>query len=130
VKISSHAFICEGVTIEDEVFAGHGVVLINDRYPRATTTDGELQAEAGWECIRTPRRDALRAWLWERGVAIGIHYPVPIHLQKAFREFGWGTSSLPGTERFASEVLSLPMYPELETSAIEYIAHSVKELWG
>jgi acetyltransferase-like isoleucine patch superfamily enzyme len=51
-KISSHTFICEGVTIADEVFVGHGVVFINDRYPRATT-DGHLQTEADWEVIST-----------------------------------------------------------------------------
>ncbi len=47
-KISSHSFICEGVTIEDEVFLGHGVTFINDRYPRATNRDGTLQTEADW----------------------------------------------------------------------------------
>ena len=46
-KISSHTFICEGVTIEDEVFVGHGVMFINDRYPRATA-GGQLQTEADW----------------------------------------------------------------------------------
>ena len=48
-KISSHTFICEGVTIEDNVFIGHGVVFINDSYPRATTTDGELLQEKDWK---------------------------------------------------------------------------------
>jgi acetyltransferase-like isoleucine patch superfamily enzyme len=47
-KISSHTFICEGVTIEDHVFIGHGVVFINDSYPRATTANGELQTTADW----------------------------------------------------------------------------------
>lgn len=53
VKVSSHSFICEGVTIEDEVFIGHGVMFINDKYPRATTTDGNSQTEEDWECIPT-----------------------------------------------------------------------------
>ena len=52
-KISSHTFICEGVTLEDEVFVGHNVTFTNDRYPRATNRDGQLQAETDWECIRT-----------------------------------------------------------------------------
>src|SRR4051794_38381826 len=47
-KISSHTFVCEGVTIEDNVFVGHGVVFINDSYPRATTAAGELQTEKDW----------------------------------------------------------------------------------
>ena len=52
-KISSHTFICEGVTIEDNVFIGHGVMFINDSYPRATTKGGELQTEADWKVERT-----------------------------------------------------------------------------
>jgi acetyltransferase-like isoleucine patch superfamily enzyme len=53
VKISSHSFICEGVTIEDDVFIGHGVMFINDKYPRATNLTGSLQTEADWKCINT-----------------------------------------------------------------------------
>ena len=60
-KISSHSFICEGVTIEDEVFVGHGVMFINDRFPRATT-NGELQSEASWEVVPT---------VVKRGASIG-----------------------------------------------------------
>jgi len=61
-KISSHTFICEGVTVEDEVFIGHGVMFTNDRYPRATNTDGGLQTEADWKVEATCIR---------RGVSIG-----------------------------------------------------------
>jgi UDP-2-acetamido-3-amino-2,3-dideoxy-glucuronate N-acetyltransferase len=60
-KISSHSFLCEGVTIEDEVFVGHGVMFINDRYPRATT-GGRLQSEADWTVVET---------LVKRGASIG-----------------------------------------------------------
>jgi acetyltransferase-like isoleucine patch superfamily enzyme len=52
-KISSHTFICEGVTIEDNVFVGHGVVFINDSHPRATLANGNLQTEADWKVERT-----------------------------------------------------------------------------
>jgi acetyltransferase-like isoleucine patch superfamily enzyme len=52
-KISSHTFICEGVVIEDNVFIGHGVMFINDTYPRATRSDGELQTEDDWKVGRT-----------------------------------------------------------------------------
>src|SRR5437868_10387087 len=52
-KISSHTFICEGVTLEDGVFIGHGVTFINDSYPRATTRNGQLQTEADWKVKRT-----------------------------------------------------------------------------
>jgi UDP-2-acetamido-3-amino-2,3-dideoxy-glucuronate N-acetyltransferase len=61
-KISSHTFICEGVTIEDEVFIGHGVMFTNDLRPRATNPDGSLQTAADWTCLKT---------LVRRGVAIG-----------------------------------------------------------
>jgi len=52
-KVSSHSFICEGVTIEDEVFIGHGVMFTNDLYPRATNDDGSAQTEADWRVIET-----------------------------------------------------------------------------
>lgn len=52
-KIQSHAFICSGVTLEDGVFVGHGVMFINDLYPRSTTSDGELQTESDWELVET-----------------------------------------------------------------------------
>lgn len=61
-KISSHTFICEGVTLEDEVFVGHGVTFTNDMYPRAANADGSLQTEADWSCIKT---------LVKRGASIG-----------------------------------------------------------
>jgi len=61
-KISSHTFICEGVEVEDNVFIGHNVTFINDLYPRATTSQGELQTEADWVCGRT---------LVEEGASIG-----------------------------------------------------------
>ena len=52
-KISSHSFVCEGVTVEDEVFVGHGVMFINDRHPRATATGGQLQTDADWQVVPT-----------------------------------------------------------------------------
>jgi UDP-2-acetamido-3-amino-2,3-dideoxy-glucuronate N-acetyltransferase len=61
-KISSHTFICEGVTIEDGVFVGHGVIFTNDRWPRATAADGGIVAEGDWECQST---------LVQRGASIG-----------------------------------------------------------
>ncbi len=61
-KVSSHTFICEGVTLEDEVFVGHGVTFVNDRYPRATANGGHLQSEADWACIPT---------LVQRGASLG-----------------------------------------------------------
>jgi acetyltransferase-like isoleucine patch superfamily enzyme len=61
-KISSHTFICEGVTIEDEVFIGHNVTFINDLFPRSTNGQGRLQTEADWEC---------RPTLVKRGASIG-----------------------------------------------------------
>ncbi len=52
-KIQSHAFVCDGVTIEDEVFVSHGVIFVNDKFPRATTDDGQFQTEADWELLAT-----------------------------------------------------------------------------
>ena len=62
VKVSNHTFICEGVEVEDQVFMGHGVVFINDPYPRAVNAEGELQTERDWTVVRTVVR---------RGASIG-----------------------------------------------------------
>lgn len=61
-KVSSHTFICEGVTIEDDVFIGHGVMFTNDTYPRATNPDGKLQTESDWKVEKT---------VVKRGASIG-----------------------------------------------------------
>lgn len=61
-KVSSHSFLCEGVTLEDEVFIGHGVMFTNDRFPRATNADGSMQTDADWKCVPT---------LVKRGASIG-----------------------------------------------------------
>lgn len=61
-KISSHSFLCEGVTLEDEVFIGHNVTFINDRFPRATTSAGTLKTDQDWHCVSTRVR---------RGASIG-----------------------------------------------------------
>ena len=61
-KVQSHSFLCEGVTIEDDVFVGHGVMFVNDKFPRATNEDGSLQAEGQWELLRT---------VVEQGASIG-----------------------------------------------------------
>ena len=77
--------------------------------------------------IRVPagKRDALKDFLWERGIGTGIHYPVPIHLQDAAQFLGYREGELPVTERLAKEVLSLPMYPELTLEQVEYVAEAV-----
>jgi acetyltransferase-like isoleucine patch superfamily enzyme len=61
-KVQSHSFLCSGVTIEDEVFVGHGVMFINDKTPRATNETGELQSESDWELLET---------VVERGASLG-----------------------------------------------------------
>jgi dTDP-4-amino-4,6-dideoxygalactose transaminase len=76
--------------------------------------------------IRAPRRDDLQAWLKNRGIATGIHYPIPAHLQRATRSLGYRVGALPVTERVAAEILSLPMYPELAEDEISYVAESIR----
>jgi len=79
--------------------------------------------------IRVPggRRDALRAYLAERGIGTQIHYPVPIHMQEAAQFLGYRKGDLPVTEKVAGEVLSLPMFAELNDAQIDRVATSVTE---
>lgn len=75
--------------------------------------------------IRTVQRDAVQQTLQQADIQSGIHYPIPVHLQKAYEEFGTGPGSLPVTEKAADELLSLPMYPELTTEQISAVCEAV-----
>jgi dTDP-4-amino-4,6-dideoxygalactose transaminase len=77
--------------------------------------------------VRAARRDELRAYLAERGVGSGVHYPLPAHLQPAYDNLDLGRGSLPETERAANEVLSLPIYPELQAAEVERVIELVNE---
>ena len=80
--------------------------------------------------VRTPQRDALQEGLQSRQIQTGIHYPIPVHLQKAYSEFGFGEGDLPVTEKAASELLSLPMFAELQRTQIETVCDAVREIVG
>jgi len=77
--------------------------------------------------IRTHHRDDLKGYLAERGIECGIHYPVPIHLQEAYRHFGIRKGTFPVAEKCAEQFLSLPMYPELTGEQIEYVAAELRK---
>lgn len=75
----------------------------------------------------TEQRDELRAHLQAAGVSTGVHYPIPVHLQRGFRGLGYNAGDLPHTERACREVLSLPLYPELADETVMQIADSVRQ---
>lgn len=77
--------------------------------------------------VRTDRRDELQAHLQERGIATVIHYPIPLHLQKAHQSLGYKQGDFPLTEEYAEQILSLPMYPELSDEQAAYVAEAIYE---
>jgi len=76
--------------------------------------------------IRTENRDMLRENLVSRGISPGIHYPIPIHLQPAYKDLGHKRGDFPITEAYAQRILSLPMYAELSLEAIHHVAQSIR----
>lgn len=80
--------------------------------------------------IQAERRDALKQYLEEKGIGTAIHYSIPIHLQKAAKELGYREGSFPVAERQAKEILSLPIYPELSVSDLEYIADKIRKFYS
>jgi len=81
--------------------------------------------------VRTAERDRLRSYLESQGVATGIHYPVPIHMQVAYRDYCDGSAvSLPVTEEVTSEILSLPIYPELTPEQLDHVCGCIREFGG
>ncbi len=79
--------------------------------------------------IRIKKRDEIRKYLEQKGIATGIHYPIPIHLQPSFKEIGFQEGSFPVTELYAKEILSLPMYPEIALKQIEYTCEEIKKFF-
>jgi len=77
--------------------------------------------------ILSDDRDGLQRFLTDRGIATGLHYPLPLHLQKAYARLGYKQGSFPVAENVAKKLLSLPMFPELKREQIEYVAQSIKE---
>lgn len=77
--------------------------------------------------VRTDRRDELQAYLQERGIATVIHYPIPVHMQKAHESLGHKMGDFPLTEEYAEQILSLPMYPELSDEQAQYVAEAIYE---
>lgn len=79
--------------------------------------------------VRAKKRDGLQAFLKGKGIETGLHYPIPLHLQKAFDYLGYKKGDFPVAEQYAGEILSLPMYPELTEEQIRYVAEKIKEFY-
>ena len=77
--------------------------------------------------IRHQKRDELQAYLSENGIATGIHYPIPIHLQNAYKHLGYKKGDFTVSEKVSKEILSLPMYPQLTADQQEYIVEKIKK---
>ena len=75
--------------------------------------------------IRVKQRDDLMRCLEEKGIGCGVHYPVPVHLQKAYAPLGYGRGAFPVSEQIADEFVSLPMYPELRDDQIDFVVETV-----
>ncbi|QUW00851.1 DegT/DnrJ/EryC1/StrS family aminotransferase [Chloracidobacterium sp. MS 40/45] len=105
----------------------HALEGVGDlQLPRVVTGDHVFHLYV----IRTQRRDALQAHLNQRGIATVIHYPVPMHMQAAYADLGYGRGAFPITERLSDEILSLPMYAELTAEQQDYVIKAVKEFFA
>ncbi len=80
--------------------------------------------------IRARQRDELQKYLAENGIGTGLHYPVPLHLQKAYANYGYKKGDFPITEKVVSEILSLPMFPQLTVEQIKYITDKIKSFYN
>ena len=75
------------------------------------------------ECVK---RDAMKSYLEKNGIETGIHYPIPIHLQRPYRDMGYKKGDFPITEEKVTSILSLPMFPELREEEIDYVVEKIK----
>jgi len=77
--------------------------------------------------IQIENREGLQKFLGDRGIGTGLHYPLPLHMQKAYEHLGYKEGAFPVTEKAAKKILSLPMFPELSKEQIEYVVDSIKQ---
>jgi len=80
--------------------------------------------------IRVQKREELQKYLVENGISTGLHYPIPLHLQKAYGELKYVEGDFPITEKVANEILSLPMFPQLSKEQIDFIADKMKRFYS
>jgi dTDP-4-amino-4,6-dideoxygalactose transaminase len=106
---------------------------------RRTLAGARLELQAGGAAgervdhllvVYVADRDAVRARLEERGVETGVHYPIPLHLQKAYQYLGYQRGDLPHTERACERVISMPLYPEMTNEQAAYAAQTLREIVG
>ncbi|HEY2547168.1 MAG TPA: DegT/DnrJ/EryC1/StrS family aminotransferase [Candidatus Acidoferrum sp.] len=103
----------------EELLEGTGVIT--------PTEAGDVESVWHLYVIRTEHRDKLREHLVSRGISASIHYPVPIHLQPAYEDLGYKRGDFPVTEKYARRILSLPMYAELTSEQIKYVALAIRD---
>ncbi len=108
----------KGTLIYKEKLAPIGVICPNERE--------HAKSSCHLFVIRTPKRNALQAFLKEKGIGTIIHYPIPIHLERAFRELGYPRGAFPLTEQVAREILSLPCFPEITETEIAEVSDTVR----
>jgi dTDP-4-amino-4,6-dideoxygalactose transaminase len=77
--------------------------------------------------IQIENRNGLQKFLGEKGIGTGLHYPIPLHMQKAYKHLGYKEGDFPVAEKTAKNILSLPMFPELSKGQIEYVADCIKQ---
>lgn len=93
-------------------------------------TDPDYKENIYMYVIRTKKRDALMEYLSKNKVYCGIHYPIPVHLQKSMQDLGYKKGDFPITEEVAKEILSLPMYPQLQENEVEYVCQLIKKFFN
>jgi len=80
--------------------------------------------------VRTDNREVFMDYMQEQEISTGIHYPIPVHLQPAYQELGYGKGDFPVSERYAEQIVSLPMYPELTPEFIDHVAEAIEQAAG
>jgi dTDP-4-amino-4,6-dideoxygalactose transaminase len=111
----------ESARVYDELFKAMGGSVVSPYQPSASKSVYHLYV------VRTPFRDELQKHLNEAGIGTGIHYPIPVHVQKAYASLGWKTGDLPESEEAADQILSLPMFAGLTTDQQKRVAESISQ---
>ena len=112
------------------LFTEAGLLSINESPIRELETRPQAQPVFHQYVIRAQRRDSLREFLSNRKIGTEVYYPVPLHLQPCFAYLGYRKGELPESERAASEVVALPMFPELTTEEQAWVVESIGDFYS
>lgn len=118
--------------IKRKAMAEYYTLSLKKTLPFVLTPKEFKERQSSWHiyCVRLPKRDLLQEYLASKGIETIIHYPIPIHMQKAYKDLAYKKGDFPHAEKIANEILSLPLYPEITKDKVDFVIASIRQFYN